>query len=60
MVPETTRNDAPTKGELCSFCRERIEGEPVRKGDELYCSQACAFEASRRRRCDPDRIVYQG
>jgi hypothetical protein len=31
----------------CSFCHDPIEGEPIRRGDKVYCCEACAFEASR-------------
>ena len=32
---------------LCPNCKEEIEGEGVRRGSNVYCSEACAFEASR-------------
>ena len=35
----------------CDHCREEIEGEPVRRGSILYCTEACAFEASRSKDC---------
>jgi hypothetical protein len=35
------------EGIRCEYCREGIEGEPVRRGDKIYCSEACAFEAAR-------------
>ncbi len=31
----------------CAYCQEEIEGEPIRRGNRLYCSEACAFEGSR-------------
>jgi ribosome-binding protein aMBF1 (putative translation factor) len=36
----------------CSFCGEEIEGEPIRKGDSVYCCDACAFQAGRSAGCD--------
>jgi len=36
---------------VCSYCKEEIEGEPIRRGAHLYCSQACAFEGSRSLDC---------
>lgn len=36
----------------CSYCGEEIEGEPIRKGDNIYCSEACAFQAGRSTGCD--------
>jgi hypothetical protein len=33
--------------QVCDYCHEEIEGEPVRRGANVYCSEACAFEASR-------------
>ncbi len=35
----------------CEFCREVIEGEPVRRGSRLFCTEACAFEATRSKDC---------
>lgn len=35
----------------CDYCGEPIEGEPVRRGDRVYCSEACAFEALRSKDC---------
>jgi hypothetical protein len=35
----------------CAYCHEEIEGEPVRRGDKVYCCEACAFEASRSTDC---------
>ncbi len=31
----------------CDYCHEEFEEEPVRRGDKVYCCEACAFEASR-------------
>lgn len=35
-----------------SYCHEEVEGESIRKGDNIYCSEACAFEAGRSTGCD--------
>jgi len=35
----------------CDYCHEVIEGQPVRRGDRVYCCEACAFEASRSKDC---------
>ncbi len=35
----------------CDYCGDPIEGEPVRRGDRVYCSEACAFEATRSKDC---------
>jgi hypothetical protein len=32
---------------ICDFCKEEFEGEPIHRGDNIYCCEACAFEASR-------------
>jgi hypothetical protein len=37
--------------EKCDFCHDEIEGEPIRRGDKVYCCEACAFEASRSTDC---------
>jgi len=36
---------------VCDYCGEPIEGEPIRRGHRVYCSEACAFEASRSSDC---------
>ena len=36
---------------VCGYCKEPIEGEPIRRGNQVYCSEACAFEASRSKDC---------
>ncbi len=41
-------------GELmCDFCGEPVEPEDegIRRGSRIYCSEACAFEASRSADC---------
>ena len=35
----------------CDFCGEPIEDEPIRRGSKVYCSEACAFEATRGKDC---------
>jgi hypothetical protein len=44
----------------CDYCHEEISYKPVRQGDKVYCSEACAFEASRPKKCgDRDKTdVY--
>ena len=29
-----------------------LEGEPIKRGDKVYCCDACAFEALRSASCD--------
>jgi hypothetical protein len=36
---------------VCDYCGEEIEGEPIRRGDKVYCCEACAFEAGRSTDC---------
>jgi len=35
----------------CDFCGEPVDDEPVERGQKVYCSEACAFEASRSTDC---------
>jgi hypothetical protein len=35
----------------CDFCGEGLEGEAIHRGSKVYCSDACAFEASRSADC---------
>lgn len=35
----------------CDFCGDPIEGEPIRRGNRVYCCEACAFEAVRSKDC---------
>ena len=37
--------------EKCAYCGEAIERNPVQRGQLAYCSEACAFEATRSRDC---------
>jgi hypothetical protein len=32
---------------VCAYCREELGEIPIRRGKFVYCSEACAFEASR-------------
>jgi hypothetical protein len=43
---------------VCDYCGEEIEGEPIRRGDRVYCCEACAFEASRSTDCGGRIDVY--
>jgi len=36
---------------VCDHCHEEFEGKPVRRGDRVYCCEACAFEAARSKDC---------
>ena len=36
-----------TETRLCDNCHEELGEEPIRRGDKIYCCEACAFEASR-------------
>ena len=36
---------------VCDYCGEPIGEKPVRRGDLVYCCEACAFEASRSKDC---------
>jgi hypothetical protein len=39
-------------GELaCAHCGDEIDGEPVRRGNRVFCTEACAFEAGRSKDC---------
>ena len=35
----------------CAYCGEAIEGDAIRRGELVYCSEACAFEAKRSQDC---------
>lgn len=37
--------------EKCAYCGEVIEGDGVRRGRLVYCSEACAFEDTRSKDC---------
>jgi hypothetical protein len=36
---------------MCDNCREEVEEGLIRRGDKVYCCEACAFEASRSADC---------
>jgi hypothetical protein len=36
-----------TTEEVCAYCGEELGENPIRRGTVVYCSEACAFEASR-------------
>ena len=36
---------------ICDYCHDACEDEPIRRGDRVYCCEACAFEASRSKDC---------
>jgi len=36
---------------LCDFCREPVGEKPIERGSKVYCSEACAFEATRSKDC---------
>lgn len=44
---------------LCANCGEEIEGEPVKRGGRLFCSEACAFETARSVDCSGRTDVSQ-
>ena len=35
----------------CDFCGDPIDDEVIRRGDHLYCCEACDFEAGRSQDC---------
>jgi len=35
----------------CDFCGEPVGEEPIQRGSRVYCSEACAFEATRSKDC---------
>lgn len=37
--------------QICPNCKEEIEGQGVRRGNLVYCSEACAYEGSRAKDC---------
>jgi hypothetical protein len=32
---------------LCAYCGEDVVGEPIRRGSQVFCCEACAFEGAR-------------
>ena len=37
--------------QVCDFCGDEIEGEAIKRGRLVYCTEACAFEATRSKDC---------
>ena len=37
--------------QLCDFCGEELPPGPIRRGNRVYCTEACAFEAQRSHDC---------
>jgi hypothetical protein len=44
---EKTMAEQKTTEEVCAYCGEELGEIPIRRGKFVYCSEACAFEASR-------------
>ena len=46
----------------CDFCGEPVGEEPIERGKMAYCSEACAFEASRSSDCTgrTDSVMSKG
>lgn len=40
-----------TEQHLCDNCREELPERPIRRGNRVYCCEACAFEAARSQDC---------
>ena len=42
-----------TETSICDNCREEVEpgDEPIRRGERVYCCEACAYEATRSEDC---------
>ncbi len=40
-----------TEPPVCDYCGEELPAEPIRRGNRLYCCEACAFEATRSHDC---------
>lgn len=40
-----------TEVPVCDNCREELPEDPIRRGNRVYCCEACAFEASRSHDC---------
>lgn len=47
---------------ICDNCGEEITENPIRRGQRVYCSEACAFEATRSSDCsgrsDISQVTY--
>jgi hydrogenase maturation factor HypF (carbamoyltransferase family) len=50
-MPPDLEKRAMTEKTLCDHCKEELPDEPVRRGTQVYCCEACAFEASRSHDC---------
>jgi hypothetical protein len=37
--------------QVCNYCGDVIEDNPVVRGSRVYCTEACAFEATRSKDC---------
>ncbi|MBN1318251.1 MAG: hypothetical protein JXA42_22410 [Anaerolineales bacterium] len=37
--------------QICDYCGDIIDDEPVIRGSRTYCTEACAFEATRSKDC---------
>ena len=48
-----TKPESETVYLVCDNCREELESddEPIRRGDKVYCCDACAFEDGRSADC---------
>lgn len=58
MSVSPTRSDSIAQ--RCAYCKEELGEEPVKVGSLLYCCSACAFEAERSRKCQPERLTFSG
>lgn len=47
---------------LCDYCGEPVGEDPIRRGQRVYCSEACAFEAKRSKDCSgrSDSVMSHG
>ncbi|MBC7263643.1 MAG: hypothetical protein H5T64_04710 [Chloroflexi bacterium] len=46
----------------CANCGEVLGPKPIQRGNQLYCCQACAFEAQRAKDCGgrADSVITKG
>lgn len=35
----------------CDNCGERIDSDPLRRGSQVFCTEACAYESTRSKDC---------
>jgi hypothetical protein len=40
-----------TEKRVCDYCGEELPEEPIGLGNQVYCCEACAFEAGRSSDC---------